>query len=90
MATDRSERLVILAEVVTRWPALQRFLHRWSGPHTGLQLLAAAAPADHEGRRAARNVFGDHATADDALTTHRQLVCDHDGIAMADLAAQIP
>jgi KAP family P-loop domain len=85
----RSETLVILAEVITRWPALQRFLHRRTDSRTGLQLLAAAAADDNEWRHTARTVFAGRDIADEALPTLRQLLRDHDGMAVADLASQL-
>lgn len=85
----RSRQLVILAEIVTRWPALQRFLHRrWNG-HTGLQLIAAAAEDDESWPVVARNVLGGRGAYDDALGALRDLLCRYDGRAVADLAAKL-
>ena len=83
----RSEHLVILAEVVARWPALQRFLHRRVSTRTGLQLLAAAAASDDEWPRVADTVLSARDSSAEALAALRQVLRNHDGVAMADLAA---
>ncbi len=89
LARTRSERLIILAEVITRWPALQRFLHRRTSSRTGLQVLAAAAADDNEWLPAARAVFPGHKTPDEALAPLRLLLRDHDGAGVADLAIRL-
>ena len=83
----RSEHLAILAEVVARWPALQRFLHRRVSTRTGLQLLAAAASSDDEWQRVADTVLSARDSSAEALAALRQVLRNHDGVAMADLAA---
>jgi hypothetical protein len=85
----RTRRLVILGEIIARWPALQRFLHRRTGERTGLQLLAAAAADDEAWPGVAHTVLGGRGTHDDALHALRQLLCDHDGPGVADLAADL-
>ena len=89
LARARSRQLVILAEVVARWPALQRFLHRRTSARTGLQVLAAAAGSDEDWPRATAAVFGGQTGHDDALGTLRQVLRDHDGVGVADLAARL-
>jgi hypothetical protein len=85
----RSRHVVILAEIVTRWPALQRFLHRHDGPVTGLQALADAAPlADPQWRSVADHVVGPGAH-EEALDALRQLLRDYDGPAVAALATRL-
>jgi hypothetical protein len=87
-AIARSCRLVILAEIVTRWPAMQRLLHRRAGPRTCLQLLAAAATDDAEWQRAVATTFADRGYAS-AVSGLRELLRDHEGPAVADLAARL-
>ncbi|HEX6683098.1 MAG TPA: P-loop NTPase fold protein [Candidatus Limnocylindrales bacterium] len=86
---ERSQHLVVLAEIVTRWPALQRFLHRRHGTRTGLQLLAAAAANDDEWSEAATLVFAGHAHAGPALASLRRLLLDHHGVDVAALGARL-
>lgn len=86
---ERSQHLVVLAEIVTRWPALQRFLHRRHGTQTGLQLLAAAADSDDQWPRATNTVFAGHAHAGPALSSLRQLLLDHHGSEVADLGIEL-
>jgi hypothetical protein len=86
----RSRRLVILAEIVTRWPALQRCLHRPAGDGgTGLQALAAAVGDDLAWSAVAEEVFAGRGTEVEGLSGLRLLLRDHDGPAVADLAAQV-
>lgn len=88
-ARARSRHLVILAEIVTRWPALQRFLHRRTGTRTGLQALASTAGSDTDWPVTAAAVFTDRSNRDDALGPLRQLLRDHSGVGVADLAARL-
>ena len=89
LARARSQQLVILAEVVARWPALQRFLHRRVSTRTGLQMLAAAAACDDEWPGVAHSVLSGRDSSDEALSALRQVLRDHDGVAVADLAAHL-
>ena len=89
LALSRSEQLVLVAEVVARWPALQRFLHRRFGNRTGLQVLAAAAHRDERWPGAAKAVLAGGNTSDEALTALREILRDHDGVAVANLAARL-
>jgi hypothetical protein len=89
LARRRSETLIILAEIITRWPALQRFLHRRTSSRTGLQVLAAAAADDNQWPPVARAVFPGQKTPDEALAALRQLLRDHDGAGVADLATRL-
>ena len=88
-ARIRSHNLIILAEVVTRWPALQRFLHRRASPRTGLQLLAAATDSDAVWAEAVDTVLSGHDTSDETIAALRKLLRDHDGVAMAELATEV-
>jgi hypothetical protein len=87
LARARSQHLVILAEVVARWPALQRFLHRRVNARTGLQILGAAAGCDDDWPSVAHAVLSGRDSSDEALAALRQVLRDHDGVAVADLAA---
>lgn len=89
LARARSERVVILAEIVARWPALQRFLHRRFGSRTGLQLLAEAAWDDDEWPQVAHAVLSGRDVPEQALAPLRDLLRDHDGVGVADLAARL-
>ncbi|WP_460365566.1 hypothetical protein, partial [Actinocorallia lasiicapitis] len=88
-AVDRACHLVIVAEIVTRWPALQRLLHRRVDGRRSLELLAEAA-ADDERWEQALELTGlavpAHAVAVRGL---RRLLVEHDGVAVAELARQV-
>jgi hypothetical protein len=93
-ARTRSQHIIILAEIVARWPALQRFLHRRGTTRTGLQRLAVAASAatgdtDTTWTNAAATVLAGREVSDETLTALRKLLRDHQGIAVADLATQV-
>jgi hypothetical protein len=90
-STARSRRLVILAEIVTRWPALQRFLHRpaGGGGRTGLQALAGAAGNDRAWSEVVADLFVGRAAEAEGLAGLRLLLRDHDGPAVADLATRV-
>ena len=85
----RACHLVILAEIVTRWPALQRQLHQSLDGRAGLQILAAASDDDTEWKDALTFVglnTGEHARA---IGNLRELLRAYDGVKVADLAAQV-
>ncbi|MBV1850599.1 P-loop NTPase fold protein [Catellatospora tritici] len=83
----RARNLLILAEIVTRWPALQRGLHRHVRGTRVLRLLADAAPDE----QAWRDVVGrlGFEAADGPLDTLRELLTEYDGVAVAELADQL-
>lgn len=98
----RACNLVILAELITRWPALQRRLHQPIGDRRGLQVLAAAAGDDLQWQSALTTVGLDSKSSldaqqdqkpsphhDPALGNLRALLNEHDGRAVADLAARL-
>lgn len=89
LSQARSEQLVIISEIVARWPALQRFLHRHTGSGTGLQILAAAATSDTEWPTVALAVLPGPDSSEEAFAALRRLLCEHDGVAVADLAATL-
>ncbi|GLZ01838.1 P-loop NTPase fold protein [Actinoplanes sp. NBRC 103695] len=81
--------LVILAEIVARWPASQRALFRRTGDGPVLVLLARAASEHEEWTATIRSlkVHGDaHRSCTKAL---RDLLTRYDGHAVADLAARL-
>ncbi|MCW6008611.1 hypothetical protein K1W54_29305 [Micromonospora sp. CPCC 205371] len=82
----RARRLIILAEIVTRWPALQRGLHRHVDGRRGLQMLAAAAEDDVAWTQTAVTLGLD---GQPALTGLRPLLREHDGPGVADLATRL-
>ncbi|MET7971400.1 P-loop NTPase fold protein [Micromonospora sp. NPDC005305] len=85
----RSRDLVVLAEVVARWPAYQRRLHQRIDGRHGLRLLAEAADdEDAWARTAERLGFG----LDDRpafLADLRDLLLRYDGAAVAALAERL-
>ncbi|MDQ0772899.1 WD40 repeat protein [Streptomyces aurantiacus] len=86
---DRIElgcRLVILAEIVTRWPALHCALHRRSTGRSGLQHLAAAVGSDQEWSEAARLCGMDTGQQEQALANLRALLTRYDGREVAETA----
>ena len=86
-AIARARELLLVAEIVTRWPALQRALHRRFGDRRGLQVLAGAADDDGGWRDALRQLgIEDHGAATANL---RALLRGYDGVAIADLAARL-
>jgi WD40 repeat protein len=85
-AIARARHLIVLAEIVTRWPALQRHLHRHVDGRCGLQLLAASA-ADTGDWQEAATILG--LSDQTALTGLRTLLRDYEGRAVADLAARL-
>jgi len=85
----RACHLVILAEIVTRWPALQRQLHgSWDGQR-GLQLLAAACEYDQDWDNVLKVVGLDQSKHRKAVTNLREVLRTREGIAVADLAAMV-
>jgi WD40 repeat protein len=85
---ERACRIVVLAEIVTRWPALQRRLHQVREGKRILQLLAKAADDDAEWGHSLHRA-GLHQPADTtAVADLRTLLRAYDGIAVADLAAR--
>ncbi|MEU8419392.1 P-loop NTPase fold protein [Micromonospora sp. NPDC048835] len=80
-----SQRLVIVAEVVARWPALARQLRAVRESHCGLYRLAMVADDYLAWSRVVSELkLDDHPHAK-ALDQMRQLLNDYDGVAVADL-----
>jgi hypothetical protein len=86
---ERACNLVILAEIVTRWPSLQSRLHQsWDGQR-GLQILASACADDLKWKNAlvVTGLDGDGHTR--AVANLRELLHAWNGQMVADLAAQV-
>ncbi|MFK0173217.1 P-loop NTPase fold protein [Streptomyces sp. NPDC090306] len=79
-------RLVILAEIVTRWPALHSALHRRRDGRSGLQCLAAAVDSDGEWSEAVRKCGMDIREHARALANIRTLLARYDGRQVAETA----
>jgi WD40 repeat protein len=85
----RACHLFILAEVITRWPALQQQLNQsWQG-RRGLQILAAACTDDEQWLNAVKVVGLDEGEYSRAVGNLRELLRAYNGTAVADLAAQV-
>jgi WD40 repeat protein len=86
---QRACHLIILAEIITRWPAIQRLLHRPSDGRTGLQILAETCNDDRPWTNAIDTLrlteIGDVQTA----TSLRDLLRTYNGVAIANLAARV-
>jgi hypothetical protein len=88
-AIARARRLVLVAEIVTRWPALQRFLHQRLDGRRGLELLAAAAHDDEQWASTVRRLRTAGEEHQRALHNLRQLLRDHEGVEVAALAGRV-
>lgn len=86
-AVRRARHLVIVAEIVTRWPALQRSLHREISGRRVLESLADAVESDEQWRDCLRLL--DPGENEQALNHLRQLLRDHDGQAVAAIASRL-
>ena len=86
---ERAKYLVLLAEIVTRWPNLQSCLHTRHSGGRGLEILAAAATDDSRWLDAATAVIGDHSADGQAVSELRRMLVEHDGHAIARLAAEL-
>jgi hypothetical protein len=86
---ERACHLVILAEIVTRWPAMQRRLHRSVDGRSGLQILAAARDDDNEWANALTVTKLDAADYARAVENLRDLLRTYEGPTVADLAARV-
>jgi WD40 repeat protein len=84
----RSRHLAILAEIITRWPALQSRLNQsWEG-RRGLQILAAAC-ANDDWTDALKITGLDKKEYMTAVTNLRELLRAYNGIEVADLAEKV-
>jgi WD40 repeat protein len=85
----RAKHLVLLAEAITRWPSLQSSLNSWYPGGCGWQLLAAAAADDQSWRDTVAEVVGDRLVEPNAIAELRAMLVEHDGLAVARLAAEV-
>ncbi|WP_432833805.1 P-loop NTPase fold protein [Dactylosporangium sp. CA-092794] len=85
----RSRLLIIVAEIVTRWPALHHALTATVDGRRGLQLLAAAVGDDADWQLARARLGLSGAAHNGALAGLRDLLRRHDGEELAGLAAQL-
>jgi WD40 repeat protein len=86
---DRACNLVILAEIITRWPSLQPQLHQSCNGQRGLQILASACTDDLEWKNALAVVGLDRDEHVRAVANLRELLRTWNGPRVADLAAQV-
>jgi WD40 repeat protein len=86
---QRAQHLIALAEIVTRWPALQSSLHRRIGDRRGLQILADSVTDDQTWQQAVLLLELGQDRHHKALAHLRELLRDHDGRAVADLAGML-
>jgi WD40 repeat protein len=86
---ERACHLVILAEIVTRWPALQRRLHQSLDGRRGLQILATACDEDSKWADALTVTGLSAAEYSRAVENLRSLLRSYEGRAVADLAARV-
>ena len=81
--------LIFLAEIITRWPALQRQLNKsWDG-RRGLQVLAVACNNDDDWVNALKATELDGEEFSKAVTNLRNLLRECHSIEVADLAAKV-
>ena len=81
--------LVFLAEIITRWPALQRQLNKSRDGRRGLQLLAVACNDDDDWTNALKATELDGEEFSRAVTNLRNLLRECQSIEVADLAAKV-
>jgi len=82
----RACTLVLLAEIIVRWPSLQHCLLRRFGEQMGLSLLADSAGEEDSWTITLRQIGAGSDDNHAALVNLRQLLREHDGKAIARLA----
>lgn len=88
-AVRKACRLVLLAEIIARWPASQRYLHRRVGGRHGLAALSSVVDDDLLWEIEAQRfgLTGDrHKSCRDAV---RDILRDYEGDEIAKLAEQL-
>jgi WD40 repeat protein len=85
----RSRNVLLLAETVTRWPALQHYLYRRFGDSSGLRLLVDAANDEAAWLDVISRLEINPVKHRSALRNLRELIRAHNGHAVADLAEAI-
>ncbi|MGW0085335.1 P-loop NTPase fold protein [Streptomyces sp. NPDC003393] len=88
-AVERACLLVYVAEIVVRWPALQRRLHRRVEGGRGLGVLATAAEDDASWAAALERLGLDEPRLNSAVCGLRQLLRTQNGAAIARLASRV-
>ncbi|MGW4533995.1 P-loop NTPase fold protein [Nocardia sp. NPDC004340] len=86
---DRARHLVVLAEIIARWPALQPFLNRHDAEQHGLRILAEAVDDDEAWQLGVARLGIDPERHRKALANLRGLLEAYDGKAVADLAHRL-
>jgi hypothetical protein len=88
----KARHLVLLAEIITRWPSLQRRLQApvdAGGTMRGLDLLAGSVADDIAWARALDTAGLDDAADRRAVKQLRSLLSEHDGMQVAELAREV-
>jgi hypothetical protein len=88
-AVERACLLVYVAEIVVRWPALQRRLHRRVEGGRGLGVLATAVDDDASWAAALERLGLDEPRLNSAVCGLRQLLRTQNGTAIARLASRV-
>ena len=87
-AVRRARQLVVVAEIIARWPAQLRGLRRFTDGRSGVQLLAASHHDDIAWHRALESL-GMADAGGDSLADLRELLATDDGRAAADLLTAV-
>jgi WD40 repeat protein len=86
---SRARTLVLLAEILVRWPSLQRYFLRRTGKQIGLRSLADSARADDSWTLTLEQLGIDIDHHHAAVAGLRLLLCEYDGGAVAQLAEEL-
>ncbi|MHC3469360.1 hypothetical protein ACYF6T_11635 [Streptomyces sp. 7R007] len=88
-AVTRAGCLVVLAEIITRWPALLGVLRRRDEHGSGFGALAEAAGDDARWRERTRSMGVTAPDNEPALADLRHLLRTYDGRGIAELADRL-
>ena len=87
---ERACHLVILAEIITRWPALQPRLNQSCNGQRGLQVLAATCGDDEKWQQTLKELGLAEPYDSAAVTDLQALLRQYEGATVvADLAARV-
>ncbi|SES36930.1 P-loop NTPase fold protein [Actinokineospora terrae] len=86
---EEARQLVVLAEIITRWPSAQRGLHRRVDGEHGLQVLAQGMADDWQWARALRQLDLHTHQQHKAVAGIRGLLLRYEGEQLAKLAAEL-
>ena len=86
---ERACHLVILAEIVTRWPAIQRRLHQSLNGRRNLQILAAACDDNTKWTEALKDTGLNAVEYSRSVENLRDLLRSYEATKIADLAARV-